>query len=319
MKQAIVFMLVLSGIAVGLIMWIRNVQTADMSYVPRIERRIWADAGPTIAIDDAHWNSHTAARGFTPFAKLLQADGYTLIESGNVSSPEVLTNAKVVVIANALGLRGVVRQIGQMARMRLEGLAADAFTDAEIEQLDVWLKNGGSLLLVVEPGPSGGAVRSLAERLGVTMRDLTVFDPEHSEKEDQSMIVFTRRGRTLAQHPIAGPAGQRGTVERVVTFGGQALDGPPHATRLLMLSGTAYEMERPGGSVEDRRPVPGLAHALAMYHGRGKVVVVGDVDVLTSRVNTTGSLNDRIGLHWQNSDNELFARRIVAWLSGAVE
>jgi hypothetical protein len=318
MKQAIVFMLVLGAAAVGMIMWLRNIQTADTSYVPRIERRMWAAGGPTVVIDDAHWNSHTAARGFTPFAKLLQADGYTLIES-NVSASPVLESAKVIVIANALGLRGVIRQLGQMARMTLEGLEADAFTDAEIEQIDVWVKTGGSLLLAVDPGPSGGAVRSLAERFGVTMRDRTVFDPEHSEKEDPTMIVFTRGGRTLAQHPIAGAAGQRGSIERVITFGGQALDGPPHATRLLMLSGTAYEMERPGGGFEDRTPVPGLAQALALYHSRGKVVVVGDVDVLTSRVVTSGSLSDRIGLHRQNSDNKLFARRIMGWLSGAVE
>jgi hypothetical protein len=319
MKQAILFMLVLSAIIVGLIAWIRNVQTADTSYAPRVERRMWPDGGPTVAIDDAHWNSHTATRGYAPFAKLLRADGYNVLDSGNASSPEVLSNAKVVVVANALGFRGVVREVGQIARIDLEGLAADAFTDPEIEQLDVWVKNGGSLLIAAEPRPAGRAIQSLAERFDVTMRDAMVFDPEHSERDDQTIIVFTRQGRTMAQHPIIGLAKQRDSIERVVTFGGQALDGPPHATRLLMFSGTAYELKRPNGRTEDRIAVPGLAQALAMYHGRGKVVVLGDVDVLTSRVRTAGGLNDRVGLRWQNSDNELFARRIMGWLSGAVE
>jgi hypothetical protein len=319
MKQALFFILLVSAIVVGLIAFVRSVQQSDASYVPRVVRPMWATGGPVVAIDDGHWNGYTASRGYAPLSKLLRADRYTLIESGSAASPEVLTNAKVVVIANALGFRGVVQQVGQLARINLEGLAADAFTDPEVEQLDTWVKNGGSLLIAADPSPAGRAVRSLAERFGVKMRDRMVFDPEHSEKNDQTSIVFTRQGKTLALHPIAGSAGTPESLERVVTFGGQALEGPIHATELLMLSGTAYELKRPGGTSDDRTPVPGLAQALAMYHGRGKVVVLGDADVITSQVREAGKINDRIGLQWYNSDNEFFARRIIGWLAGAVE
>lgn len=317
MKRAFFTMLVLGVIVVVLIGWLRSVQQSDTTYAPRVDKRIWPGGGPVVAIDDAHWNAHTAARGLAPFAKLLAADGYSVLARGNAASTEILTNAKVAVIANALGFRGVVQQVGQMVRINLDALAADALTDAEADQLETWVRNGGSLLLVADPTPAGRSVRSLAERFAVTMRDATVFDPEHSERDDPSTIVFTREGRTLSAHPIIGAAPGRDSLGRIVTFGGQALDGPPHATRLLMFSGTAYELGR--GGDEERTPVPGLAQALAMYHGRGKVVVLGDADVITSRVRSGASLNDRVGLHWPNSDNELFARRIMAWLSGAVD
>lgn len=319
MKKALFVILVLSAIVVGPIYLVRSVQQSDGSFVPRVVRPMWAAGGPVVAIDDGHWNAHTATRGYAPLVKLLRADRYTVIESGSASSSGMLANAKVIVIANALGFRGVVRQVGQLARINLEGLAADAFADAEVEQLDAWVKDGGSLLIAADPSPAGRAVRSLAERFGVRMRDRMVFDPEHSEESDQTSIVFTRQGRTLASHPIAGPAGKAESLERVVTFGGQALEGPVHATQLLVLSGTAYEVKRPDGNADDRTPVPGLAQALAMYHGRGKVVVLGDADVITSQVREAGKINDRIGLQWYNSDNEFFARRIIGWLSGAVE
>ncbi len=318
MKQAVFYMLVLSALVVGLIAWVRSVQESDTSYVPQVTKPIWAGSGPTVAIDDAHWNSYTAARGYGPFSQLLRADNYTVIESGSAASEDVLANAKVIVIANALGFRGVVRQVGQIARINLDGLAADAFSDPEVDALDTWVKSGGSLLLAADPSPAGRAVRSLAERFGVRMRDAMVFDREHSEENDPTSIIFTREGKTLAAHPIAGPEWKSDSVERVVTFGGQALEGPMHATQLLMLSGTAYERKRPAGD-DDRVAVPGLAQALAMYHGRGKVVVLGDADVITSQVREVGSVNDRIGLRWRNSDNETFARRIMGWLSGAVE
>lgn len=319
MKQAFFTVLLAAVIVVLLIAWLRSVRQSDATYVPRVTTPMWTAGGPAVAIDDAHWNGFTATRGYGPLNALLQADKYTVIASGNAASPEVLATARVVIVANALGFRGVVRQAGQVARINLEGLAADAFSDPEVEQLDAWVQNGGALLIAADPSPAGRAVQSLADRFGVKMRDVMVFDPEHSEQDDPTAIVFTREGKTLAEHPIAGAAGKGVTVERVVTFGGQALEGPIHATELLMLAGTAYELDRPNGSADERTAVPGLAQALAMEHGRGRVVVLGDADLITSQVRAMGSANERIGLQWRNGDNELFTRRMLAWLAGAVK
>ena len=319
MKQAFFGVLLAVVIVVLLIAWLRTVQQSDTAYVPSVTTPMWTTGGPAVAIDDAHWNGFTATRGYGPLNALLQADNYTVIQAGNVSSAEILANARVVVIANALGFRGVVRQAGQLARVNLEGLAADAFSDSEVEQLDAWVQNGGALLIASDPAPAGRAIQSLAERFGVKMRDVMVFDPEHSERDDPTAIIFTREGKTLAEHPIAGLAGKGVVAERVVTFGGQALEGPLDAIELLMLAGTAYELERPNGTAGERTAVAGLAQALALEHGRGRVVVLGDADLITSQVRAMGNANERIGLQWRNGDNELFTRRMFAWLAGAVK
>jgi hypothetical protein len=309
---------VLLGITGALIGWLRGVQQADTSYTPRITMRTWTAGGPTVVIDDAHWNVHTGVRGYAPFAKLLASDGYSVIDKGNVASPQVLEKASVVVIANALGFRGVVRQLGQVVGVNLDALGADAFTDAEVERIETWVSEGGSLLLIADPVPAGRAVRSLAEQFGVTMYDGFVFDPGHSELASPSHIVFSRANRTLAPHPIIEGRSRAEAIDRVVTFTGQALDGPPHATKLLMFSGTAYQTAK-NKATEDRVSVAGLGQALAMTHGRGRVVVVGDAALLTSQVMSGGGETERIGLTWPNADNERFARHVMRWLSHAVQ
>jgi hypothetical protein len=319
MLRGAFFSVVLIGIVVALMGWLRGVQQADTSYTPRITTRTWTGGGPTVVIDDAHWNVHTGVRGYAPFAKLLVSDGYSVIDRGNVASPQVLDSARVVVIANALGFRGVVRQLGQVVGINLDALGADAFTDAEVGRLENWVSAGGSLLLVADHVPAGRAVRSLAERFGVTMYDGFVFDPEHSEPQSPSLIVFSRDNRTLAPHPIIEGRSRVDSVNRVVTFTGQALDGPPHATKLLMFSGTAYQTARNKAAPEDRVSAAGLAQALAMTHGRGRVVIIGEAALLTSQVMSGGGETERIGLTWPNADNERFARHVMQWLSDAVK
>ncbi len=316
MKRAFLLILALVLVTGAVISWLREKQQADAGYAPRVSNRTWATGGPTVIIDDAHWNEYTAVRGFAPFAKLLTADGYTLIDHGNAASANALSSAKVIVIANALGFRGVVRQVSQVVGLNFEGLAADAFSDTDADRLERWVRAGGSLLLVADHTPAGRAMQSLADRFSITMHDGLVFDPEHAEPGEPSSVVFTRDGRTLGPHPIMD-LDRNNSVDRVVTFSGQALDGPAFASRLLMFSGTAYQVPHLNAGREDRSSVAGLSQALAFEHGRGRVVVVGDAAVLTSRINSGGGSTLRIGLLWPNSDNERFARNIMRWLSRA--
>jgi hypothetical protein len=316
MKRTFFFVLALIVVTAAVIWWLRGVQQADPGYAARLSTRTWTSSGPSVLIDDAHWNEHTAMRGYAPFAKLLAADGYTLIDHGNVAEAVIQGSARVVVIANALGFRGVVRQVSGVVGLNLEGLAADAFSDAEADRIENWVRGGGSLLLVADHKPAGRAMQSLAERFGVTMHDGFVLDPEHADDGDPAAIVFSRDNRTLGSHEIVD-GDRNASVERVVTFDGQALDGPPQATRLLMFSGTAYEVPWPNASREDRSSVAGLSQALAFEYGRGRVVVVGDAAVLTSQIRSGGGSTVRIGLRWPNSNNEQFARNIMRWLSRA--
>lgn len=319
MKRAFLVLLVIAGVTGTLVWWLLARQKADPSYQPGVARRTWTTGSPRVLIDDGHWNEYTAVRGYAPFARLLFSEGYFVVDKGNGAMKEVLDTVDVVVIANALGLRGVIRQVGLVANIRLDAIAADAFTDQEVEQLETWVREGGSLLLVADHAPAGRATRSVADRFGVTMRDGYVFDPERSEPYSPAFLIFTRQSKTLAYHAITEGPSRGEAVNRVVTFSGQALEGPRHATQLLTLSHTAFESSGAAANLEDRKPVGGLAQALAFVHGRGRVVVVGDAAVLTSQLMSGGGVTQRIGLQWPNSDNERFARNIMRWLSHASE
>lgn len=317
MRRTFLLLVLLLTIVVGLIYYLLGFHVSDRGYAPAIIHRTWPSGGPAVAIDDAHWNLQTASRGYVPFARLLMADGYTVIEKGNAASREVLDAARIVVIANALGLRGVVRQVAQVAGYRLEALAADALTDVETGRIEAWVREGGSLLMATDPAAAPRAMQSLADRFGVTMSDGFVYDPEHSESEDNTVLVFSRESRLLGTHPIINGRGSQDEVRRVVTFTGHALSAPPHATRLLVFSRTAYESPQLEVLPTQRKPIEGLAQALAFEHGRGRVVMLGDAAVLTSQVTTAiGKESQRMGLQYPNSDNERFVRHIMSWLSG---
>ncbi len=319
MTRAALALIVLLGATASLMWWVRGAQQADPSYVPRVESPMWTASGPPVAIDDGHWNLYSAARGYAPFVNLLAADGYELIDGGNAADADVLEAARIVVVSDALGLRGVIRHVGQIGGLHLEGLGADAFTDAEANRIEQWVRKGGSLLLAADHAPAGRAVQSLAERFGVTLSDGFVVDPEQSEPGSPSFIVFQRQNRTLASHPIIDGRSASEAINRVVTFGGQALDGPAQAAKLLMFSGTAYQTARPGGNLEDRQSVAGLGQALALTHGSGRVVVVGEAALLTSQILSEGEMTQRVGLAWPNADNERFVRHIMRWLSHAAD
>jgi hypothetical protein len=319
MTRAALALIVVIGATASLMWWLRGSRQADPSYVPQVESPTWSTDAPVVAIDDAHWNLYSANRGYAPFARLLTADGYRLIEGGNAGDEKILEAVRIVVVSDALGLRGVIRHVGQLVGLHLEGLGADAFTDAEANRIERWVRDGGSLLLAADHAPAGRAVQSLAERFGVRLSDGFVVDPEQSEPGSPSFIVFQRQTRTLAPHPIIDGRSKDEAINRVVTFAGQAIDGPPHAAKLLMFSGTAYQTTRPGGNPEGRQSAAGLGQALAMTHGNGRVVVVGEAALLTSLLLNKGEMTQRIGLAWPNADNERFVRHIMRWLSHAAD
>jgi hypothetical protein len=101
-------------------------------------------------------------------------------------------------------------------------------------------------------------------------------------------------------------------VNRVVTFGGQALEPPPGAAVLLRLSASATEVARAGDPPTTGQPVGGLAQAIAFERGRGRVVVLGDTHLLTADPVAGGPPT---GLAWAGTNNERFVRYVMRWLS----
>jgi hypothetical protein len=56
-------------------------QVADTTFNPLIPQPEYASGkGPVVAVDEGHYNFHTAGGRYLPFARLLRADGYVVKE-----------------------------------------------------------------------------------------------------------------------------------------------------------------------------------------------------------------------------------------------
>lgn len=274
---------------------------------------LFAADGPAVLVDSAHWNDGTASTRLRALAGLLTADGYQVLPEGNAARAETLSAARVAVMVNPLGVPGALRVAAD--RVRLGGLTFfddDGLILQELETTVQWVENGGSLLLAADETPRARGARALAERLGVTMRGWPVVDVGHSEPQSPGWLVFSRENGLVGSHPIVDGIAGLPPVNRVVVFGGQALDGPPGATTLLRLSASAAEVARAGDPPTAGTPVEGRAAAVALTRGRGRVVVLGDSHLLTNDAAPGGVVT---GLEWPSTNETRFVRAVFAWLA----
>ena len=106
-----------------------------------------------MAIDEGHNNFHTADGRYLHFARLLRADGYVVKGYIGEFRKSQLKNVRLLVIANALNKINVQNWYLP---------TPSAFTVKETEILQKWVKAGGSLFLVADHMPMGGAATDLA-------------------------------------------------------------------------------------------------------------------------------------------------------------
>src|SRR4051812_6684482 len=135
------FLVVLALAAVAL-----GQQILDPSFKPVVENPAYKASGPVVAIDEAHANFHTAGGQYKPFAELLTLDGYRVRPATRKFDKDAFAGINVLVIANALS---------EKATRENPGLPA--FSDAECDAVSDWVRNGGSLLLIFDHSPFGGA------------------------------------------------------------------------------------------------------------------------------------------------------------------
>jgi hypothetical protein len=290
-------LLVLLAVLLAIALAVRAVwpgPDVDPQYAPAVAVPTWsAGDGPAVLFDDGHLNPYSSAKGYAPLAALLRADGYTVRTDDNAGRAEVLRRAKLVVVANPLDGLGLLRQAGLRAGRDIAAFAGAAMIATEMDTLEAWVRNGGSLLLVADPAPFGAAAAPLAERFGVQMLDHEVADPDYALPGEPTIVQFNREAGRLGDHPILSGGDGVGLLVRVVAFGGQALRYGPEATPLLRLG-------------------PDAAMAVAVEAGRGRVVVLGDADLLSAVRIDAGRV---AGLPWPDADNTTFARNVFRWLS----
>ena len=272
----------------------------DSSYPVDVVQPAYTDAHPRVLFDEAHHNHHKTGTSYHPFAELLENDGYEVIPLRKVVTPFNLSSSQVLAVVTAMGTDDAALTM--------------PFTEAECNAIQAWVRGGGSLLVVTDHFPFGGAVANLTRRFGVESSGGMTFDEQHHEGRDDSQLIFSRGNGLLADHPVT-----RG-VRSVMTFTGESVRG---GTPLLRLADTAVNrpgvphVTRSGGDTRvdvqfgDPQPARGWSQGVALEYGRGRVVILAEAAMLTAQRE-----GDRlIGMNYPDCDNKQFALNVMHWLS----
>src|ERR1044071_2230599 len=76
-------------------------QLADPDFKTSVEHPAYTQTHPTVVIDEAHSNFHTAEGRYKPFADLLRSDGYQVLSGTKRFDKGILRGVRVLVISNA--------------------------------------------------------------------------------------------------------------------------------------------------------------------------------------------------------------------------
>jgi hypothetical protein len=259
--------------------------------------------------DEAHFNFHTSTGRYKPFGDLLMNDGYRLVVNRQSFTKKSLESFKLLVIANALA-----DDIDE------PGADKPAFTDEECEAVRDWVKSGGSLLLIADPGPFGRSTATLAKQFGVEMESNVTEDASNSAEEFRaSLIVYSRDNHQLVDHPITIGRDTSEKIGRVVVFTGQSLKGGQDAFAFLKLADSARDVKRDAdGQAMSATSAAGRSQGLAMKFGGGRVVVLAEADMLSALLGNPPE-NEPIGMNYPGIDNKQLLLNIMHWLSGLLK
>jgi hypothetical protein len=290
--------LLFTGVAAGQ-------QIADPEFNTSVENPVYKKDGPRVMFDEAHHNFHTAEGRYKPFVDLMLNDGYRVIRNRQSFSKARLETYKILVIANALGAE------------EDDDAGADdsAFNDDEITAVHDWVKSGGSLLLIADHAPFGGAAAALANKFGVDMSKGYTFDPENSVTGSPTQLIFSRENKLLGSHPITEGRNENERIKIVRSFTGQSLKGPEGSAGILNLANTAFD--RPTYAAETSTPAAGRTQVVAFKFGKGRVLVQGEAAMLSAQI--AGADNYPMGMNVPGNDNRQYALNLMHWLSGILK
>jgi hypothetical protein len=318
-----VFLLVFGALLVPVIAHSQVKVLADAHFDASVEQPYYFKSHPVVVFDEAHSNYHTATGRYEPLARLLRNDGYAVIPGKSAFLRKTLRGVSVLLIANALG------------QAVTDSVSGAAFTAAECREVSTWVRSGGSLLLIADHAPFGSAAANLSSQFGVEMGNSYVFDLANSTDDDPSILVFSSDNGLLGDHTITRGVTSSETVSRVVAFTGQSLSIPPGATALMKLSATAYEATRQdldaaekaaaespldiAGIIALAKPVAGRAQGVALSHGKGRVVIVGEAAMFSAQTlsGEEGHEDEKFGMNTPGNDDKRFVLNVLHWLSDA--
>ncbi|HXV16643.1 MAG TPA: hypothetical protein VD758_07685 [Gemmatimonadaceae bacterium] len=244
-------------------------QVADTVFNPPVlDPAFKTGHGPRVLLDEAHFNFHTVDGRYAPFAKILRRDGFVIEPLREKFTKESLAPARILVIANATAERN---KGGDWTLP-----TPSAFTRQEIEAVRQWVIDGGSLLLIADHMPFGGAASDLASAFGIFMTNGYATDKTCSADEFQ----FKRSDGTLVNHPIIRGRNARERIDSVRSFTGQAFRASPNVKPLMVLAPeTVLLFPSQAWKFSDATPriaADQMLQGAALTIGRGRVAAFGE-------------------------------------------
>ena len=304
-------------------------QMADPGFNASVPRPAYTRDHPTVFIDEAHSNFHTAEGRYKPFAELLRSDGYRVLPGTKKFEKGSLAGVRVLVISNA------------QAPDATDDTSGPAFTEQECDVVRDWVRAGGSLLLIADHAPLGSAAEILAKRFNVDMGKGFVFDLANSDGENPTALVFSRENGLIGDHPLLRGRDPSEQVKRVVAFTGQSLSVPDSATALLKLGPAAYESpsrkelqaaldaatstgaQKNITSAAHASPVGGRAQGIAMKFGKGRLVILAEAAMFSAQVirfkEGEQQQEFKMGMNVPGNDDRQLALNVMHWLSGLLK
>ena len=280
----------------------------DLEFKTGVEHPAYTKNSPRLMFDEAHNNFHTSTGRYKPFSDLLMADGYRLVINRQPFTKKVLDSFKLLVIVNALA-----DDIDEPDAEK------PAFSDEECVVIRDWVRDGGALLLIADPGPFGKSAANLAKQFGVEMGTQTIEDTSNSAEEYRSsLIVYSQGNHGLVDHPITAGRDSNEKIARVVVFGGQSLNGPKESVYFLKLADSARNLSHASNGDTAAEGSHGVAQGLALKFGSGRVVVLAEADMLTA-LHGEPPEKEPIGMNYPGIDNKQLTLNIMHWLSGLLK
>ncbi len=283
-------------------------QMPDLKYKPLLPRPAYeAGKGPHVAIDEAHYNFHTAGGRYQPFAELLRRDGYCVDALRQSFSARSLKDVDVLVISNALHERNSKDWMRQ---------APSAFTKDEIGALHGWVETGGSLFLIADHAPFPAAAHDLAKAFDVEFRNGYAKAGHWKAGRPESFEY----GTGLKESAITRGRSGDEKVTKVVTFTGSAFKPPKGAIPVLVFGADSVLYERKGREKNQAEmlkvPIEGWYQGAVLKVGRGRVAVFGEAGMFSAQL--AGPKQRPMGMNSPEAkQNHQLLLNVMHWLSRA--